>query len=90
MKKILLFKPTIFDSEIYMFQSEYRQENENSNFVADFGLTKGYQTQANQINIDHRNSIGHLFAKFTSNLNLENFIKSDFDFSFKKQQKILF
>ncbi len=89
-EKDITFKPTIFDSEIYMFQSEYRQVNENSNFVADFGLTKGYQTQANQINIDHRNSIVHLFAKFTSNLNLENFIKSDFDFSIQKTTKDTF
>ena len=89
-EKDITFKPTIFDSEIYMFQSEYRQTSENSNLVADFGLTKGYQTQANQINIDHRNSIGHLFAKFTSNLNLENFIKSDFDFSIQKTTKDTF
>ena len=38
--KDLTLKPTIFDDKIYMLQNEYRQENENSSFIADFGLPK--------------------------------------------------
>ena len=34
--KDITFKPTNFDSDIYMFQNEYREENENSSFIADF------------------------------------------------------
>ena len=83
----ITFKPTLFDSEIYMFQSEYRQKNENSNFVADIGLTKGYQTRVNGNTADNRNNIGHLFAKFTSKLKLDNFINSDLDFSIQKTTK---
>jgi LPS-assembly protein len=30
--KDITFKPTIFDSDIYMFQNEYRQENKKSSF----------------------------------------------------------
>jgi LPS-assembly protein len=83
----ITFKPTLFDSEIYMFQTEYRQINENSNFAADIGLTKGYQTKVNGNTADHRNNIGHLFAKFTSKLKLDNFINSDLDFSIQKTTK---
>jgi len=70
-----------------MLQSEYRQKSENSNFVADVGLTKGYKNKSGG---GKKNSIGHLFAKFTSKLNLNNFIKSDLDFSIQKTTKDTF
>ena len=38
--KDITFKPTIFDNRVYMFQNEYRQENEKSSFIADFSYTK--------------------------------------------------
>ncbi|MDA8791555.1 organic solvent tolerance protein, partial [Candidatus Pelagibacter bacterium] len=81
----ITFKPTIFDSDIYMFHNEYRQLNENSSFVADFGLTKGYQ-----IPNDERNHIGHLFAKYKSKLNWNSFESSKLDFSFQKTTKDTF
>ena len=83
--KDITFKPTFFDNGIYMFQNEYRQKNEKSNFVANFGLTKGYKT----LN-DSENSIVNLFTKFTSKLNLTNFINSEFDFSIQKVSKDTF
>ena len=85
--KDITFKPSIFDSEIYMFQSEYRQKNENSNFVADISLTKGYQSKFNGVKVEDRNNIGHFFSKFTSNLNLKNFIKSDLNLTLQKTTK---
>jgi LPS-assembly protein len=88
--KDITIKPTIFDSEIYMFQNEYRQQNENLNFVADFGLTKGYQSKFSNGTSEKRNNIGHLFAKFTSKLNLDNFITSDLNFSIQKVTKDTF
>jgi LPS-assembly protein len=88
--KDITFKPTIFDSEIYMFQSEYRQKNESSNFVADFGLTKGYQSKVNGITVENRNNIGHIFSKFTSELGLDNFIASDLSISIQKITKDTF
>ena len=81
----MTFRPTIFDSDIYMFHAEYRQANENSNLVADFGITKGYQSPGSS-----RNHIGHLFTKFTSNLNLDQFNDSKLDFSFEKTTKDTF
>jgi LPS-assembly protein len=83
--KDITFKPTFFDNGVYMFQNEYRQKNESSNIVANFGLTKGYKA----LN-DSENSIVNLFTKFTSKLNLTNFINSDLDFSIQKVSKDTF
>ena len=78
--KDFTFKPQIFDSEIEMFQSEYRQANKNSNFIADFGITRGYQSS---ITGSERNSIGHFFSKFNKNLNLNNYTSSKFNVYFE-------
>ncbi len=79
--KDFTLKPTIFDSDIYMFQNEYRQKNKNSSLIADFGLTKGYasSTQNNK-----KNSVGHFFSKFNLNLDLISFLKSDLKISLEK------
>lgn len=83
--KDITFKPTFFDNGIYMFQNEFRQKNKNSNLIANFGLTKGYQESNTS-----KNSIMNIFAKFTSKLNLDNFIKSDLDISIQKVSKDTF
>ena len=83
--KDITFKQTFFDSKIYMIQTEYRQKNENSNLVSNFGLTKGYQS-----NNESRENIGNFFTKFTSKLELDNFINSDLDFLFQKTTKDTF
>jgi LPS-assembly protein len=75
--KDLTFKPTIFDSNIYMLQNEYRQVNKNSSFVADVGLTKGYKSSLENSN---RNSMSHIFAKYNLNLNWDNFSLSRLNF----------
>ena len=72
--KDFTFKPQIFDSEIEMFQNEYRQVNKNSTFISDFGITKGYQSS---IAGSKRNSIGHLFARYEKDLEIENYDTSD-------------
>ena len=83
--KDITYKPTIFDDGIYMFQNEYRQKNENSNIVSNFGLTKGYKASNGE-----ESSIVNFFTKFTSKLNLNNFINSDLDFSIQKITKDTF
>jgi LPS-assembly protein len=83
--KDFTFKPSIFDSDIYMLQGEYRQNTKNNNFIADFGITKGYQTPSRE-----RNNIGHIFTKFTSNLNLDGFESSSIDLSYQKTTKDTF
>jgi len=74
------FKPTIFDSKIYMFQNEYRQENRNSSFIADFGHIQGYKSSLS----DNKNSINHLFSKFNLDLELNDFTSSKLDFFLEK------
>jgi len=75
--KDLTFKPTLFDSNIYMLQNEYRQVNKNSSFIADIGLTKGYKSSLENSN---RNSMSHLFAKYNLNLDWDNYSKSSLNF----------
>jgi LPS-assembly protein len=72
--KDLTFTPSIFDKDIYMIQNEYRQENENSSLISDLGFAKGYKSVVTD---KKKKNIGHLFAKFDLNLDLESFIKSD-------------
>ena len=74
------FKPQIFDSEIEMFQNEYRQVNKNSTFIADFGLTKGYQSS---LDGSKRNSIGHFFSKLDIDLNIEDYSNSEVNIYFE-------
>ncbi len=74
------FKPQIFDSEIEMFQNEYRQVNKNSTFIADFGLTKGYQSS---LAGSKRNSIGHFFSKLDIDLNIEDYSNSEVNIYFE-------
>ncbi len=75
------FKPTFFDSDIYMFQNEYRQKNKNSSFIADLGLTKGYSSSDQD---NKKNSVGHFFSKFDFDLNLDSFLKSNLKISLEK------
>ena len=62
-----------------MLQNEYRQENENSSLIIDFGYVDGYKSS-----LSNKNSISHLFANFESDLALDNFTNSNFFLSLKK------
>ena len=59
--KDFTFKPTIFDNNIYMLQNEYRQENKQSSFIADFSYTKGYQSKITGNNYNNRNIFTFIF-----------------------------
>ena len=76
--KDITFTPGIFDKDIYMLQNEYRQENKNSSLIADMGFTKGYKSVVTD---NKKKNIGHFFAKFDLNLDLESFINSDLKIS---------
>ena len=52
-----------------MLQTDYRQENKNSSFIADFGYTYGYKSKQN----DNKNSQIHFFQNFIKNLQLKGF-----------------
>ena len=79
--KDFTFKPTIFDSDIYMFQNEYRQKNEQSSLITDVGFTSGYSSS---IQGSKKNNLGHFFSKFDIDFDLSSFIKSRFEISIEK------
>ena len=82
--KDITFKPTFFDNRVYMFQNEYRQENEKSSFIADFSYIKGYQSKKSGEKYENRNSISHIFSKFDLDLGLKNFTNSKVNFFLEK------
>ena len=70
--KDVTLKPTIFDSNIQMYQAEYRQENLNSSFIADFNFVKGYKSTT----LNKKSSLTHLFSKYDLDLKLKNYVNS--------------
>ena len=78
--KDVTFKPTIFDNNIQMYQSEYRQENLNSSFIADFNYVKGYKSKS----LNKKNSINHFFSKYEVNLNFKEYLNSFASFFIEK------
>ena len=78
--KDLTFKPTFFDKDVFMFQNEYRQQNKKSFFIADFNVTDGYKSKKENEN----NTLTHLFSKYKSDLDFENFIESSLNISYQK------
>ena len=74
------FKPTFFDKNIFMFQNEYRQQNENSFFIVDHNIVNNYKSKKS----NKENTLTHLFSKFQLDLIYEDFIESSLDFSFQK------
>jgi len=83
--KDITFKPTFFDNSLFMLQNEYRQKNESSELIANFGITNGYK-----LSNDSDNNITNLFAKFKSKLNLNNFVNSELKLSIQKVTKDTF
>ena len=72
------FSPTFFDNDIISLQNEYRQANEYSNFIADFGFVNGY----------NNNNRSHIFTKYDVNLNLSEFNSSNLSFGLEQFQMI--
>ena len=63
------FTPTWFDNDILSLQNEYRRSYENSQFIADFGLVKGFQSNTTK----ERSSLSHFFLNYDLDLKLKNF-----------------
>ena len=78
--KDITFKPTIFDSDIYMFQNEYRAEKKDSSFIIDLGHTAGYQSSKD----NKKKSIAHIFSNFKLDLGLDKFNESKLEVSLEK------
>ncbi|WP_023648173.1 organic solvent tolerance protein [Candidatus Pelagibacter ubique] len=78
--KDLTFSPTFFSKETKIFQSEYRQKNQNSSFIGDYGFTNSYKPSDSS----KKKNVNHLFAKFEKNLKLNNFFTSNFNIFIEK------
>ena len=78
--KDFTFKPTWFDSDIIMFQNEYRQSEKNTKFLADFGFVKGFKSSST----NKKKNINHFFLNLEHKLNFSNFDSSDLNFSIAK------
>ena len=63
--------PTLFDSDFFTIQNEYRQANKNSNLLADFGFVNGYKSSTSK----DKNNLSHIFVKYDLDLNLKNLME---------------
>ena len=81
--KDLTFRPTIFDSNVFMPQVEYRQVNRNSSFLADVGLAGNYESKTTK----KKKNLTHLFARYNLDLGYEDFIRSDIDVAIERVSK---
>jgi LPS-assembly protein len=79
--KDMTLRPRIYDNKIYMLQSEYRQQNKNSSFIADFGYTYGYKSE---LELDDKNSQIHFLSKFKKDLKLDGFETSELNVKLNK------
>ena len=78
--KDFTFRPTWFDNRIWTVQNEFRQANENSNFIADFGYVRGYKSKTN----NKKKNFRHLFVNYDLDLNFDNFDSSNLFISLEK------
>ena len=69
--------PTLSDNKFFTFQNEYRQANKNSNFLADFGLVKGYKSTTSK----EKKNLSHFFLNYDLDIKLNNFEESKLFFS---------
>ena len=74
------FTPTLFDKDIFMTHNEYRKVNKNSEFIADFGIVKGYKSNSSH----KKKNITHLFANYNLDLDLDKFNSSNLDVSVER------
>tara|TARA_B100001057_G_scaffold499953_1_gene612688 strand:- start:574 stop:3663 length:3090 start_codon:yes stop_codon:yes gene_type:complete len=75
--KDLTLTPTLFENDTFMSTAEYRQENEGSSFLADFGFVNGYKSPTTK----KKNSLSHLFLDYDLDLKLENYNSSNLKMS---------
>ncbi len=78
--KDLTFMPTIFDGNVKMFQSEYRQVDKKSSLITDINIVQNFKSSIE----NKKNSITHLFAKYKSDLNYKKFTKSELNLNIEK------
>ena len=78
--KDLTFKPSIFDNNTKILQTEYRQSNKNFSFITDFGFVNNFDSNTTKKN----KNLSHFFGKFNLDLNLKKFTNSDLSGTFER------
>jgi LPS-assembly protein len=78
--KDLTITPTWFDSDTLMSSLEYRKVEKNSKLITDIGYVSGYKSSST----NKKKNISHLFLNYNLDLNLENYISSDLEFSLER------
>ena len=78
--KDITIKPRLFNYNKFTIQNEYRQKTKNSDFIADFSITKGHDSNLS----DKKDSRSHFFANSKTNLNLDEFLKSSLEINYEK------
>ena len=74
------FTPTLFNEDIKMLQTEYRKVGRNYDLITDFGYTNNYKSSLD----NKKKDINHIFGKFNTDLELENFQSSNLDITVEK------
>ena len=78
--KDLTIKPRIFNNNKLFLQNEYRQKNENSLSILDFGLVSGHDSSVD----DQGGTRSHVFTKTIMDLSLDKFESSMLNIKFQK------
>ncbi len=81
--KDLTLNPVMFSRDVRMIQNEFRQKNEDSSLILDFGITNGFQSSTT----NKKKNINHLFARFEKDLKLDTFLQSDFSLFLERVTK---
>ena len=78
--KDMTIKPRLFNNDITVLQSEYRQKTKNSTNVIDASITNGHNSSEN----DAGGNRSHFFANSKIDLDLKTFLQSDLEINFEK------
>ena len=84
--KDLTFKPTLFEKlkrlerEKYILQGEFRKQAKDSFLITDFGMLRDYKRSSDN---KYKNA-NHFFLDYKSDLNIPNYVESEFDVHFEK------
>jgi LPS-assembly protein len=78
--KDVTVKPRLFNKNIFVLQSEYRQLTKNSLTIVDTSITTGHNSSA----LDSDDSRSHFFINSIIDLNLKKFINSDLEINYEK------
>ena len=78
--KDFTFSSTIFENNIIMSQTEYRQKNKYSSLIADFGFVNNYESSTNKT----KKNLYHLFSSYDLDLDLNNYNSSELSMTIQR------